>query len=658
VKHSRFGLCLFLLIAGAGSAWAGNPSLPDWVLHAANTKLPAYPPETKAVVLLEDKLLTVQPDGRAVVRYREVIKILRQQGREYARVVVPFSADYKLSALRVWSIGPDGHQYTVKADEIREVGNFEWGMLYVDERAKVVEPPGADPNGVIAYESEQQLPTYLTEEGWYFQNSVPTVESVFEINLPASWKYYAVSVRRNPAAPTEVAPNHWRWEMQNIPGIDLEDVPMAPSEMALAGRLVVHFSAADLPEGDARWSAIGDWYDGLASPRTEGPLEIASRARELAGGSADFTGRIQKITEFMQREIRYVGIEIGIGGLQPHWAADVFRNRYGDCKDKVTLLISMLGAVGVRATYVLVDTHRGFVDPLLPSIRGNHAIAAIELPANYDDPQMQAIVTARTGQRYLIFDPTNQYIPVGLLPNYLQGGYGILVLGKNSQAIELPTGKPDSDSVLRSAKFELTEDGTLKGAVTETLFGSSSEHMRRVFNELGEIKQREAIENTLGNSFSNFSLDSNTAQNAKDLSKQFVLEYAVTAKSYAKAAGANLLLLRPRVLGSDGWRLNEKQRIYPINMGKTGIWRDDFALKLPSGYEVDELPAAMNIDVGFASYHSKVSVEASTLRYTREFVVKQLELDPQLYGDLLKLQATINADENNSVVLKRKSPSP
>jgi hypothetical protein len=657
-RRARLLLGLFLAVGTAVSACAGNPALPDWVLSAANAKLPAYPRETKAVVLFEELQLTVQPDGRAVERYREVTKILRQQGRRYASVFVPFNDDYKLNALRVWSIGPDGHQYTVKPDQIKEIGNFYGGMHYVDDRAKVIEPPGSDPNGIIPYEREQELPAYETEDTWFFQNAIPILHSVLELDLPASWKHYSAWIRRDPSAPVEIAPNHWRWELQNVLGIDLDDEPMAPAEITLTGLLVVHFSANELPHGDARWAAIGDWYDGLASARTEGPMEIASKARELTGGSPDFTVRIQKVAEFMQREIRYVGIEIGIGGRQPHWAADVFRNRYGDCKDKVTLMISMLTAVGVRATYVLVDTHRGFVDPDLPSILSNHAIAAIELPPGYDDPQMQAIVTARTGQRYLIFDPTNQYIPIGLLPTYLQGGYGILVAAQKSQVIQLPTMKPDSDSVQRSAQFELTGDGTLKGAVTETLFGPSSEHMRTVFNELGELEQREAIESALGSSFSSFVLDSQAAENAKDLSQQFALNYAVTAKSYAKAAGPDLLLLRPNVLGSQAWVLKDKARIYAVNMGKTGVWRDHFDMNLPAGYEADDLPASLNIDVGFANYHSEVKADANMLRYTREFVIKELELDPRDYGDLLKLQAKIIADVNRKVVLKKRGSTP
>ena len=186
----------------------------------------------------------------------------------------------------------------------------------------------------------------------------------------------------------------------------MESVPLAPAEEALAGRMEVYFSANALPEGEQLWTRIGEWYTQLAAPQSEGPADIANASRALTSTNADFMERIQKVAAFMQQQIRYVGIEIGIGGYIPHSAEDVYRNRYGDCKDKATLLISMLDAVGVRATWVMVDTDRGVVDSKFPSMMGNHMIAAIEIPKGYDNPALKAMVTAKTGKRYLIFDPT------------------------------------------------------------------------------------------------------------------------------------------------------------------------------------------------------------------------------------------------------------
>lgn len=89
----------------------------------------------------------VQPDGRAVERRREVVKILRSQGREYAKPMAWFSKDERLLSFHVWSIGPDGHQYTMKDTEYQETGAEGGGLLYEDERAKVASPPGMDPGG-------------------------------------------------------------------------------------------------------------------------------------------------------------------------------------------------------------------------------------------------------------------------------------------------------------------------------------------------------------------------------------------------------------------------------------------------------------------------------------------------------------------------------
>ena len=642
--------CIFALCRHASAA----TPFPDWVLQAVAHNLPPYPADTKAVVLLEDKLVTVGSDGRAMERYREVIKILRPQGREYANIVAWFSKDNKLTAFHAWSIGPDGHQYTVKDDQVREEGADETGMLYLDVRAKTVRPPASDPGGIVAFEVERQASNYGTQEQtWDFQNPIPTVHSVFEVDLPAGWKSYNAWLRHDTAQPSEVSANHWRWELNDIPAIDLDGVPMAPSEEALVGRMVIHYAAGDLPTGDQRWAEIGNWYDNLASPRTEAPQEIASKSREVVNGAAGFKLKIQDVAGFMQREIRYVGIEIGIGGLQPHSAADVFRNRYGDCKDKATLLIAMLNAVGVRATWVLVDTHRGFIDPSLPSIRGNHAIAAIEMPAGFSDPDLPASVTARNGRKYLIFDPTDPYTRIGLLSSTLQGSYGILVAGKDSQVIQLPKLAPDAALLERTASFDLNEDGSLKGSVTETRTGAMARYPRRVYNDEGEKEQREYMEHRLQRDFSSFTLDSAAAQNVHEIGKDLVLKYSLTANSYAKPTG-DLLLFRPRVLGRNALPFNDKPRVFPIDLNETGIWRDKFDVSLPKGYIVDDLPDPVNLDVGFASYHSEVKADGNTLHYSREYIVKQVDIAADKYPDVQKLMGTITADENNSAVLKKK----
>jgi hypothetical protein len=634
---------------------ASSNQLPDWVLSAATSALlPRFPAETKAVILLDDDLITVGSDGRATERERKVVKILRPQGREYAEVVAWYSKDNKLNSFHAWSIGPDGHQYSIKDEDIRDEALGEWGILYNDLRGKVVHAPGSDPGGVVAYEVVRQVADYgEREQTWDFQGSIPIHKAVFEVDLPPGWKNYTAWLHHEAVNGTEAAPNHWHWEMEDVPAVDLNEVPMAPSEEALAGRMVIHYSATDLPTGDQRWAEIGNWYDVLASPRTEAPLEINAKAKEITGPATDFKAKIQTVAGFMQREIRYVGIEVGIGGLQPHSAADIFKYRYGDCKDKATLLISILNAVGVRATWVLVDTHRGYVDPALPSRDGNHMIAAIEMPSGYSDPDLRAVVTAHTGRRYLIFDPTDTYTPIGLIRPELQGSYGVLVAAKDSQIIGLPILAADASTMNRAASFSLDADGTLKGKVVETRSGENASHYRYLYNAETEKEQREYMEHRLQRDLASFTLDSASAQNTHDMSKSVVVNFSLTASRYAKPAG-DLLLVRPRVLGTNAERFNDKPRRYPIDMGETGTWRDTIDVAVPAGYVVDDMPEPVSVDVGFASYKSEVKAADGVLHYSREYKVNELALGPEKYADVRKLMGAIASDENNSAVLKKK----
>lgn len=653
----RFGYKLLLALPcfalAVAAAHASSPTLPDWVTQAASAT-PHLPPDVhpKAVVLLRDKLLTVGADGQLTERFREVIKILRPQGRDYARPVAWFNKDHKLLSFHVWSIGPDGHKYALKKDQIFERGAQEWGILYDDVRYESANVPGFDPGGIVAFEYTKQFPIYWGSESWEFQKSVPTLSSVFELDLPAGWQHSELWRKYAAVQPTEVAPNHFRWQLTDIPGIDLESISLAPAEEALAGRMEVYFSANPLPQGEQLWTRMGEWYTQLASPQSEGPADIAGASRSLTSANADFMQRIQKVATFMQQQIRYVGIEIGIGGYVPHSAEDVYRNRYGDCKDKATLMIAMLDAVGVRATWVMVDSERGVVDPKVPSMMGNHVITAIEIPTGYDNPALKAVVTAKTGKRYLIFDPTNQYVPIGLLPTYLQGSYGLLMSGENSEAIALPVLDPESDTVNRTAEFALAPDGSLTGTVVVKHFGASSDDLRYSFAMSSDDEKRKGLEDSLRTDFSSFQVTREEIDNTSNLDQQLILRYDVTAGTYAKSAG-NLLLVRPRVVSSDAIALPNEPRLFPVEFASTGDWRDSFDVKIPAGYSIDDLPEPVQEDTPFASYRSTIKAEGNVLHYSREYIVKQLQVSASDYPELLKFEGRIYADENRSAVLKK-----
>jgi hypothetical protein len=132
--------------------------------------------------------------------------------------------------------------------------------------------------------------------------------------------------------------------------------------------------------------------------------------------------------------------------------------------------------------------------------------------------------------------------------------------------------------------------------------------------------------------------------------------YSVTADHYAKNAG-NLLLVRPRFVGQKSSDLLETKepRQYPVIFEGPSRDIDLFEITMPAGYEVDDLPPAVNADYGFASYHSKTEVDGNVLRYTRTFEVKDPSVPLNKVADLKKLYRIIANDERNTAVLKPKA---
>ena len=262
------------------------------------------------------------------------------------------------------------------------------------------------------------------------------------------------------------------------------------------------------------------------------------------------------------------------------------------------------------------------------------------------------MVTARTGKRYLIFDPTWELTPFGQLEDNLQGSYAVLIEGKNSQVIELPVLDPQLNTIRRTASFQLNADGSLTGAVTDKRIGDLAEDRRYVFSHEDAKKQQEYMDRTIGHDFTGASMTGLKVENVEALNKDLTTQYELEASHFASVTGP-LLMVRPRVLGSYELAVDHKRRDVAIDLEETMQGVDDFDIELPDGYVVDELPDPVKADFGFASYVSSTEVHGRTLHYSRTYTLRQVTLPAAKYPELQRLAAMIAADEDGRAVLKR-----
>jgi hypothetical protein len=404
------------------------------------------------------------------------------------------------------------------------------------------------------------------------------------------------------------------------------------------------------------WSDIGTWYTGLTSASRVPSPALQQKVAELTTGLSTPLQKMQALATYVQQQIRYVAIEVGIGGYQPHPAADVFKHQYGDCKDKATLLSTMLKEIGIDSYYVMIDTERGIVNPDFPSLRGNHMVMAIRLPDNVPADHLYGIVEDPKLGRLLFFDPTNPFVPLGYLPDYLQQNYGLLVTPDGGKLVLLPLFPAATNRLLRTGTLTLSSTGNLGGNVQELRWGGPAVDSREQFMAATPADRAKVFEKLLGAGFSDFRLTGATIGNLEKYNETLNLDYKFVVDGYAKAAG-DLLIIRPRVIGEKGSSiLTGKDRKYPIEFPGTSLQSDAFDITLPAGYVVDELPKPVDAHCEFASYKSNVHVKDNVLHYSRMYEVKGVMVPTDKLPEVRDFFYEVAAAEKSSAVLRRVNP--
>jgi transglutaminase-like putative cysteine protease len=658
ISQARVAIALLVgLAAWFAPALRGADAAPDWLRAAAKEKTPDYPAETVAVVLLDEQQTTVKDNGQIETLYRRAFRVLRPEARErFSMMTTEFDSETKVAYMKAWTITAQGHELAINDNDAMERSEYD-AEMYTDVRQKALKFLEVNPGNVIGYEYLQKQRPFMYEDRWEFQERVPVLTSRFILQLPAGWEISTRWINYGEEPEQSAGNNRHVWELKDIPAIETE--PRMPAWDAVAGRMGVKYfphDAALRPKTNDSWKAMGVWFNGLTGSSRNSNPAIKQKVTDLTAGLSDPVAKMRAITEYVQKQVRYFGIEIGIGGYQPHSAAEVFAHQYGDCKDKATLLSTMLREIGIDSYYVIIHTRRGIVRPDYPSMNFNHAILAIRLPDEMKASELLATVNHPTVGRLLFFDPTNEYVPLGYLPYYLQDSYGLVVTPDGGELLSLPLLPPASNRLVRTAKFELGVDGTLSGDVQEVRWGAPASDSRAELIEEQPAKRRETFENFLGNSLNNFTLTAATVGNLNNYAATLQLNYKFVAQGYARNAG-DLLIVRPRVLGQPAWAiLSGKPRKYPIQFPETTRQDDVFDITVPAGYVVDDLPSPTSVSCDYGTYKSEVKFSDGVLHYKRTYEITDLVVPTLKLGQVKDFLEEVAADENSAVALKRANP--
>lgn len=230
------------------------------------------------------------------------------------------------------------------------------------------------------------------------------------------------------------------WERDDVPKLT-QEVQRAPSDQV--GPAIWITTLAD-------WNSLGRWYGDLLRGRDELSFALAAQVDDWTKGKKSPSELVSTLFNKVARDVRYVGLEFGIGGYRPHAPDEVWSNRYGDCKDKANLLHAMLRRKGIPSFLALVNTdHAGRVERRAPTqLHFNHVIVAVPEPDG----------------KLLYCDPTLAYGRPGLLrPD--DADRDVLLL-KDNQAEFTHTPAQNAGSVRFDFDLAMEGSGRLSGWLT------------------------------------------------------------------------------------------------------------------------------------------------------------------------------------------------
>ncbi len=302
--------------------------------------------------------------------------------------------------------------------------------VYTDYRQKHITVPGLRPGEVLEYDMVTVIHTPLAAgQFWteyeFDKNNIDLDETV-DVDVPAN---RPLKLKCKPGMDPKITEENGRriyhWSSSHLErDDDAKDKDKKKKK---------HHPDDDRPDIQLTtfetWEQIGRWYASLEKDRRAPSPEVRAKADELTKGLNTDLEKTEALYDFVAKNFRYVSLSLGVGRYQPHSAADVLHDQYGDCKDKHTLLASMLEAEGLHADSVLINSSRK-LDPDVPS------------PSQFD----HVITMLPMGKEEVWMDTTSEVAPFRLLSFNL----------RKKQALVIPPVNPPSS---RAPHLEVRSTG-------------------------------------------------------------------------------------------------------------------------------------------------------------------------------------------------------
>ncbi|MCM8792003.1 MAG: DUF3857 domain-containing protein [Candidatus Omnitrophica bacterium] len=598
-------------------------------------------PEAGALFILVDEEIEIISDNTAVYSGHFIIKILDDRGKKnFSEVIIDYDSTYEKPYLEfARTIKEDGVSVVVGKKHIRDVSRYLNFPLYSNARAMIISMPEVNVGCVIEYKfkifKNQLIDKKHFSFSYFLQESEPIVEAKYSILVPVEMtlnikilngEYNKFNANIKPEIVDDKGKRRYMWEFKNIPKVISESYMPANVEI----------NPAILVSTFRDWQEIYNWWWNLSKEKIRATAVIKEMVHKLTKYAKTLRDKAVAIYNFCARNIRYVAVEYGRAGYEPHSAEEIFLNKYGDCKDQSILLVTMLREAGIEAYPVLIGTRDYFnLSPDYPSVMFNHCIIMIELEGEN-----------------IFLDPTCTTCSFGDLPIDDQERMVLVFKDNGFRIMQTPLFAPIHNRVIHSFKINLNEDGIInaKKEVVSLGFYNQAQRAWLLYSQPEIVRQtiEEAIQKiSIGGKLNNY-----TVENLEDWNKPIILKYSIQGPFDWISVGDLRILPQLSELTTD--LVTKQQRNYPLDLGFVSIEERQIAIDFPKNFGIRYLPENIYMDSKWMEFIAEYSIKERTLYFKEKKTFKERLIACEDYSHFRNFyQELLRKTKQQRIVLER-----
>src|SRR5580692_3213559 len=576
------------------------------------------------------------------------IRVMSEAGvQQWGQLQVGYnSANERVEITYVRVVQQDGSVVKAGDDAVQDLSApvEHEAPVYTDYRQKHITVPGLRPGEILEYEMVTVIHTPLAVGQFWaeydFDKNNIDLDETLDVDVPAG---RTLKLKCKPGLDPKITEENGRrvyhWVHAHL---EREDDDKDKDK-----KKKKHHADDDRPDIQLTtfetWEQIGRWYASLEKDRRAPSPEVRAKAQDLTHGLNTQLDKVEGLYDFVSKNFRYVSLSLGLGRYQPHAAGDVLHDQYGDCKDKHTLLASLLEAEGLHASSVLINSSRK-LDPDVPS------------PSQFD----HVITMLPMGNQEVWMDTTAEVAPFRLLAYTLRNKQALVIppanlAGAPAPHLETtPSDTPMPDSERSEITGKINDIGKLEAHVSYEFRGDEELLLRSVFRRVPQANWQRVAENInagLGGDVSHLIVSDPAATK-----EAFTLSYDVSKPNFLDWSKKKTQIILPLVQFSlpDVDTDDTDADAEPIKLGPRGEYAYKIKLDLPAKYSASA-PLAFSLKRDYAEYEASYQVENGVFSAGRKLTLHQDELPVARASDYESFRRAVGADLGQTLAVENAS---